>query len=200
MRNRIKATLLLNIVVLGGCGVSPQSKANVLTDIEVVAISTSTTVSATTLPPLATTTSVVKKTIGVIGYFIRAEGLVGKAYVVDSEYTEAQLLALLIDEPNPVNDTQGLRSGLSQRGDLIDGVSVNNYVVRVNLNSQFNELPGSEQVLILGQITLTLSTNLLIGGVEFSQGDQVIAVPDANGQPLARPANRNDYIELLSRT
>jgi len=48
-------------------------------------------------------------------------------------------------------------------------------------------------------LTLTLLANLRADGVVFRQNAQVVAVPDANGQPLSRPATRADYITLLTR-
>ncbi|MGA0766263.1 MAG: hypothetical protein ACO32R_05685, partial [Ilumatobacteraceae bacterium] len=87
-----------------------------------------------------------------------------------------------------------------QRADLIDEVLVESNIVRLKLSLQFNELPGIEQILVLGQITLTLVTNLKISGVEFFQNESVLVVPDARGQPISRPTTRSDYVELLLKS
>jgi spore germination protein GerM len=72
--------------------------------------------------------------------------------------------------------------------------------VNVELSTSLGELPGAEQVLIIGQIALTFLANLPVKGVAFLQNGQVVAVPDANGQPIARPVTRPDYVSLLLRS
>jgi hypothetical protein len=45
-----------------------------------------------------------------------------------------------------------------------------------------------------------LVANLKISGVEFFQNESVLVVPDARGQPIARPTTRSDYVELLLKS
>ena len=124
----------------------------------------------------------------------------GQAVVVDSRYSATDLINLLIEGLTFDDTASGLRSGLAQRGDLIDEILVEGDLARVKLSSQFNDLPGIEQILVLGQITLTLVANLEILGVEFFQDESVLAVPDARGQPISRPTTRRDYVELLLKS
>ena len=132
-------------------------------------------------------------------YFIRGEGLVGRPLVFPSGFTELDLLQLLIDETTLAGANGSVRSGLAQRSDLVEGLIVVDDLAQVSLSTLFADLPGSEQVLVLGQLTLTMLANFNISGVEFRQNAVAVAVPDADGQPISRPATRADYVKLLTR-
>jgi len=135
---------------------------------------------------------------GVILYFIRGEGLAGRPAVVFNDYSVTTLLQLLIDGPNAA-DSGSLRSGLGQRADLVERAEVLDRVATIDLATALSDLPGSEQVLILGQITLTLVSNLNIDGVTFRQNGQPIVVPGADGQPKSGAVTRADYVALLTK-
>ncbi|MFZ9786225.1 MAG: GerMN domain-containing protein [Ilumatobacteraceae bacterium] len=181
---------------ISGCGISVESSSRQLMGVEVIAVSAPTTTNAVTPPESIAE----KRNSAVIAYFIRGEGLLGQAVVVDSQYSATDLINFLIEGLALDDTASGLRSGLAQRADLIDEVLVESNIVRLKLSLQFNELPGIEQILVLGQITLTLVTNLKISGVEFFQNESVLVVPDARGQPISRPTTRSDYVELLLKS
>jgi len=108
------------------------------------------------------------------------------------------LLQFLIDGPNAA-DSGSLRSGLGQRADLVERAEVLDRVATIDLATALSDLPGSEQVLILGQITLTLVSNLNIDGVTFRQNGQPVVVPGADGQPKSGAVTRADYVALLTK-
>jgi len=181
---------------LFGCGIPLESTTRELPGLEVAdVIATSTTTVAVPTPETTVPTP-----RGGLVYFIRGEGLVVRAVVLTSSYAEADLLQLLIDGPSEGDPRSEVRSGLTQRSDLVVSLVLEGDLIQVDLSSQFADLPGSEQVLILGQLTLTLLANLRANGVEFRQDGQGVAVPDANGQPISRPATRADFITLLTRS
>jgi hypothetical protein len=132
-------------------------------------------------------------------YFIRGEGLVGRPLVFATGFTQLDLLQSLIDEETLTSADGLVRSGLAQRSDLVEDLVVVDDLAQVSLSALFADLPGSEQVLVLGQLTLTMLANFNISGVEFRQNAVAVAVPDAEGQPISRPATRADYVELLTR-
>mgnify|MGYP002630079241 CR=1 FL=1 len=196
MRLRSLALFTALFVSISGCGISVETNSRQITDVEVIAISAPTT----TVAAMPSESMAEKRNSAVIAYFIRGEGLVGKATVVDSQFLATDLINLLIEGPSSDLTAKGLRSGLAQRQDLIDDILVENDLARLKLSPQFNDLPGIEQILVLGQITLTLVANLEVIGVEFIQDENVLIVPDARGQPIARPSTRSDYVELLMKS
>lgn len=196
MRSKILLLVSTICMSISGCGISVESSSRQLMGVEVIAVSAPTTTNAVTPPESIAE----KRNSAVIAYFIRGEGLLGQAVVVDSQYSATDLINVLIEGLTLDDTASGLRSGLAQRADLIDEVLVESNIVRLKLSLQFNELPGIEQILVLGQITLTLVANLKISGVEFFQNESLLVVPGARGQPISRPTTRSDYVELLLKS
>ena len=193
-----RCSLLLAIfaVALVGCGIPVESRARQLSEAESLAIATTTTTTVAAAPVPSTLVSGAR---AALVYFIRGEGLVGRPLVFPSGFTELDLLQSLIDETTLAGANGSVRSGLAQRSDLVEGLIVVDDLAQVSLSTLFADLPGSEQVLVLGQLTLTMLANFNISGVEFRQNAAAVAVPDADGQPISRPATRADYVKLLTR-
>ncbi len=193
-----RCSLLLAVfaVALVGCGIPVESRARQLSEAESLAIATTTTTTVAAAPVPST---LVSEARAALVYFIRGEGLVGRPLVFPSGFTELDLLQSLIDETTLAGANGSVRSGLAQRSDLVEGLIVVDDLAQVSLSTLFADLPGSEQVLVLGQLTLTMLANLNISGVEFRQNAAAVAVPDADGQPISRPATRADYVKLLTR-
>ena len=193
-----RCSLLLAIfaVALVGCGIPVESRARQLSEAESLAIATTTTTTVAAAPVPST---LVSEARAALVYFIRGEGLVGRPLVFPSGFTELDLLQSLIDETTLAGANGSVRSGLAQRSDLVEGLIVVDDLAQVSLSTLFADLPGSEQVLVLGQLTLTVLANFNISGVEFRQNAVAVAVPDADGQPISRPATRADYVKLLTR-
>ena len=193
-----RCSLLLAVfaVALVGCGIPVESRARQLSEAESIAIATTTT---TTVAVAVVPSTLVSGARAALVYFIRGEGLVGRPLVFPSGFTELDLLQLLIDETSPAGTNDSVRSGLAQRSDLVEDLIVVDDLAHVSLSTLFADLPGSEQVLVLGQLTLTMLANFNISGVEFRQNAVAVAVPDADGQPISRPATRADYVKLLTR-
>jgi hypothetical protein len=193
---RCSILLAVFAVALLGCGIPVESRARQLSEAESIAIATTTT---TTVAVAVVPSTLVSGARAALVYFIRGEGLVGRPLVFPSGFTELDLLQLLIDETSPAGTNDSVRSGLAQRSDLVEDLVVVDDLAQVSLSTLFADLPGSEQVLVLGQLTLTMLANFNISGVEFRQNAVAVAVPDADGQPISRPATRADYVKLLTR-
>lgn len=193
---RCSILLAVFAVALVGCGIPVESRARQLSEAESIAIATTTT---TTVAVAVVPSTLVSGARAALVYFIRGEGLVGRPLVFPSGFTELDLLQLLIDETTLAGANGSVRSGLAQRSDLVEGLIVVDDLAQVSLSTLFADLPGSEQVLVLGQLTLTVLANFNISGVEFRQNAVAVAVPDADGQPISRPATRADYVKLLTR-
>ena len=193
---RCSILLAVFAVALLGCGIPVESRARQLSEAESIAIATTTT---TTVAVAVVPSTLVSGARAALVYFIRGEGLVGRPLVFPSGFTELDLLQLLIDETSPAGTNDSVRSGLAQRSDLVEDLIVVDDLAQLSLSTLFADLPGSEQVLVLGQLTLTMLANFNISGVEFRQNAAAVAVPDADGQPISRPATRADYVKLLTR-
>ena len=193
---RCSILLAVFAVALLGCGIPVESRARQLSEAESIAIATTTT---TTVAVAVVPSTLVSEARAALVYFIRGEGLVGRPLVFPSGFTELDLLQSLIDETTLAGANGSVRSGLAQRSDLVEGLIVVDDLAQVSLSTLFADLPGSEQVLVLGQLTLTMLANFNISGVEFRQNAVAVAVPDADGQPISRPATRADYVKLLTR-
>ena len=193
---RCSILLAVFAVALLGCGIPVESRARQLSEAESIAIATTTT---TTVAVAVVPSTLVSGARAALVYFIRGEGLVGRPLVFPSGFTELDLLQLLIDETSPAGTNDSVRSGLAKRSDLVEDLIVVDDLAQVSLSTLFADLPGSEQVLVLGQLTLTMLANFNISGVEFRQNAVDVAVPDADGQPISRPATRADYVKLLTR-
>ena len=193
---RCSILLAVFAVALLGCGIPVESRARQLSEAESIAIATTTT---TTVAVAVVPSTLVSGARAALVYFIRGEGLVGRPLVFPSGFTELDLLQSLIDETTLAGANGSVRSGLAQRSDLVEDLVVVDDLAQVSLSTLFADLPGSEQVLVLGQLTLTVLANFNISGVEFRQNAVAVAVPDADGQPISRPATRADYVKLLTR-
>ena len=191
---RCSILLAVFVVALLGCGIPVESRARRLSEVEGIAIATTTTVAVAPVP-----STLVSEARAALVYFIRGEGLVGRPLVFATGFTQLDLLQSLIDEATLTSADGLVRSGLAQRSDLVEDLVVVDDLAQVSLSTLFADLPGSEQVLVLGQLTLTMLANFNISGVEFRQNAAAVAVPDADGQPISRPATRADYVKLLTR-
>ena len=184
------------VVVGASCGIPSEQQARELPPIEAVRLPTTTTEPPREVAP--DTTERARR--GVIVYYIRNEGLFGRAAVLSADYTVNELLELLVVPTSFDESNAGSRSGLAERADLVEAVEVDSGVVYVDLATSLGDLPGAEQVLIVGQLTLTFLANLPAQRAVFRQGGVAIAVPGADGQPIVGAAERGDFIALLART
>lgn len=192
-------------LVLAGCGVPLEDSAQalppeVIPPPIVVPTATATPSPAPTPTPSPTPTPAVEV---VDLFFIREDGLVPLASDVPSPADPQVVLDGLA--AGPPAET-GLRSVVVDP--LTGSALVNIYVppagvvlspadATVAVASSFSALPSTEQVLLLGQVVLSLS----------SAGARTVAVVDSAGSPLAvplpdgrlldRPASALDYASLI---
>lgn len=178
-------------LVLSSCGVPVEKTARELPGIEQV-VTSSTTSTMPAVPPEAI------ENVAVVVYLVTDQGLVARGRIKQGLITDRALISYLTEGAVLGETLAGIRSALAQREDFILGVATVDGVVKVDLGSNFNTIPGNEQVLILGQITLTLVANLDVWGVAFSQEGRPIAVPNAGGEPVTRVVTRADYSSLIS--
>lgn len=193
-------------VLLAGCGVPLQDAATPLPS-EVVAVptsspspSTSPTAQPTVEPSASPTPSPLVEIVD--EFFVRDDGLVAvetelavpviAEYVVDALVLgppeETGLRSVAVD---PLTGTPLIAiSAVGPEG--ITGASVT-----VTLAAQFSALPPNEQVLLLGQVVLSLSSAGWPSVAFVDALGSPVAVPLPDGRVLDRPAVAGDYAGLI---
>lgn len=141
-------------------------------------------------------------------WFVQDDGLAA----VESELTAGsgpgQVVQALAIGPDPQQVASGLRtiardplSGLSLVSVPAEGPGAPDPAtsITVRLDPAFSALPSSEQVLLLGQVVLSL-TGSGWGAVSFTdQAGAPVAVPLPDGLLLDFPAVARDYASLIIR-
>ena len=139
-------------------------------------------------------------------WFVREDGLVGVETAVTPPVTAAQVVEELSIGPTAEDIVDGLRT-VSR--DPLTGASLVSVVsepqpdpngrtlVTVSFGAAFAALPPTEQVLLLGQVVLSL-TSMEIDAVAFvDDGGSPVAVPLPDGRLLDVPAVARDYASLI---
>lgn len=136
-------------------------------------------------------------TRAVVIYLIREQALIGRARTTSFDYSAQDLLDLLAAGPIASDFLDDLSTGLNPTEPVVDSAEIVDDLVFVELSDSFLANSPPNQTLVLGQIVVTLVSNLPVIGVQFTSGGQVIAVPDAAGKPVTEPVRRRDYSALL---
>ena len=120
--------------------------------------------------------------------------------VVGEELQPDPTLRAVIDRlaagPSDAVAAEGYRSALAA-GDAIASVSLERGVALVDLTETFAQTPVSDQVLGLGQIVLTATSQPGVGQVRFTLEGQPVEVPRADGSSGTDAVSRDDYLALL---
>ena len=197
---RVIAALCL-VVVLASCGVDSQRNAHVFDASEVpYGLANTTPPPTTTAPPVAGfapfTAAATPSTVAYDLYFVRANVLVAVTRRATTLLTPADLVMTLVAGPTPSEVTTGHRSAITGP-EAVAHTRENASIVTVDLAKTFNEIPRSDRIFALGQITLTLTAGTGIALVQYTVADVPIEVPKANGVVTRDPVTRSDYTTLL---
>lgn len=211
------AGLLLAGSLLAGCGVPLESEAQRLPPDAVPGpISPAATTAPATPSPTASTsaTSGPTDTAAVVAvrlWFVGEDGLESVPALVPSDATAETLLELLAAVPTGVA-ARGLRTVVPDptgSGALVVGpteapggspapAATSTGVQTVRLSEAFAALPPPEQVLLLGQVVLTL-TGAGATAVQITDAAGTpLAVPLPDGRLLDRPATAEDFRDLVA--
>jgi hypothetical protein len=200
---------LVLVVTLGGCGVPLQQAAQPIPADAIpsplpLPLPTPTATPDTPGGSIEPSPEPVSESVRV--WFVREDGLVGVETTVAIPVTAESVVQELALGPSPENIVEGLRTvsrdPLSGRS-LVRVVNepvvdvIGRVIVTVSLSSAFAALPPTEQVLLLGQVVLSL-TGLDIDAVEFVDDvGSPVAVPLPDGRLLDIPAIARDYAGLI---
>ncbi len=191
IRHGISRTLLVGSV-LAACGVPSGDRVELLDSSEYVV-----DVRPTAAPAPAPAPG--PRFDGVLIYFVRDAGLRARVTLAPEDFGIDDIIDALAAGPDAADAATGLRSALSDRRSLVIDTAVRDSVANVELAASFGDLPGSEQILFLGQVTLSLVGNSLAESVLYTIDGRALAVPGADGAPISAPTERKDYVELITR-
>ncbi len=186
-------TTLALLLSVTGCSLRSESKDRRLnsTDYVVFESTSSTTTTTTIAPPVPID--------GAIIYMVRDQGLVGRVRFIAQGSDLFTVLGLLT-QPVPASEVAlGISTGLANRGEIVVSAAVIDGKAILDLSEDFQEIPGDEQILILGQLVLTSFAYSQITAVEFTQLGNPLTVFGPNGQAINRPVIRSDFSILSSR-
>ncbi len=203
---RVSVGALFVALAVTGCGIPLQDSAQPLPS-EVVAAPSVPSPSPTTTPSPGPTNSLPPDPTNQVPevssvFFVRDDGLAA----VDTELfppvvAESVVNALVTGPPAD----SGLRSvavdpltGLSLIAISLDSApNSTGAEVTVVLASQFSALPPNEQVLLLGQVVLSLSSAGWSSVAFVDSAGALVAVPAPDGRLLVRPVVAGDYASLI---
>jgi len=191
MNRRLRATIALLAMLTTACGVPSDGTAVLLDPAQYVVEIRPTT--ATVAPPAG------PRLDGVLVYFVRDVGLRARVTLAPEDFGITDIIDALANGPEAADAADGLRSSVTDRRALIVDHDVRDSIAYVELDASFGDLPGSEQILFLGQVTLSIVGNNLAQSVLYTIGGETIAVPDADGVPISAPTERTNYVELITR-
>lgn len=179
------------VCLLASCSIRGENVDHVLpSDTYVVNFPTT----ETTLTPAPTPVS----KVGVIIYMIFEDGLLGRSRLIEPTSDPEIVIELLATGPDSYETAAGIRSGLFSEVALITSVGIDGRAIVIDLEKSFADVPGGEQILILGQIVLSLFAFSDIEGVQFTMESQPVSVVGASGKSIDRLITRSDFAILLS--
>jgi hypothetical protein len=212
----LAAAIVLAGGVLAGCGVPLETEAQPLpTDVEpTIAASTSVTQTPSPTADSPTPSPTDVETVTARLWFVGDSGLVPVAVLAPRAAGAQGLLDLLAAGPGESGAARGLRTVVSNptgAGSLVEFVSASGEpptaassdlvagIATVKVSEAFSALPPAEQVLVIGQVVLTL-TGAGADAVEFTDTTGTpLAVPLPDGRLLEGPATARDYLDLVAR-
>jgi len=191
-----KLSVLWAVVMLGsvaGCSLSgePNDRQLGVSDYVIFESTSSTTTTTTIAPPAPID--------GAIIYMVRDKGLVGRVRFVAQGSDLFAVLSLLTQPAPPSEVALGITSALSNRSDILVSATITDGKAILDLGTDFQDIPGDDQILILGQLVLTSFAYSQITSVEFTQSGNPLSVFGPNGQAINRPVVRSDFSVLSSR-
>ncbi|HAP78464.1 MAG TPA: hypothetical protein DCR14_20570 [Acidimicrobiaceae bacterium] len=204
MRTRLIALAVVASVPLVACSVvdeqgveriDPQYGLDDTLPPTTTTIATTTTEAATTTSGLDTTTTAAVQTEEVLLYFIASGQLTPFPQNLPAPVATPQLLAALLEGPPAGELGTGLRTALPA-GAIIRVVPDSSGIAQVQLPPDFFEaVPVGDQRLVIGQLVVTLLSNLRgVGQVAFNQS---VTKPTGELVPPGQPLTYGDYDELL---
>lgn len=130
-------------------------------------------------------------------FLVDRDGIVRVTRVVRAPAGAAAVLDALLTAPTAAERTAGLGTAIPA-GTGVRGVDVAEGIARVDLSQEFTRMGGSESILAVAQVVLSLTGLDEVDAVEFTiVGDQT-SVPTADGELRDGPVDADDYTTLIA--
>lgn len=177
-----RVALLLTVLVLGGCGLPPDNRPQLLSRDDVPP-------GVNTSPSPAST-----GTARVLVYLIHDGVLVAVARAAPAP-TPSDVLQALLSGPSPREQAAGLVTAVSTAA--VEGTERAG-IVTVDVPAPDASSSGrTDEVLAFGQIVMTLTSIRGVTAVRFTRDARPLSVPRSDGSLNPAPLTRRDYSELL---
>lgn len=181
MTRLVAVVAVLLFLATAGCGIPLQSEPEAL-DIQISPVS---------LPPAADVVGPAPTTI----YLVR-DGALSPVAREPADGTEATL-RLLLDGPTLPEERDGVRSAIPPNTEVLGLEEVGGVTV-VDLSAAFANIGGSDEILAVGQIVVTLASEGA-AQVGFELEGSPVAIPLPSGALTTEPVTLADYEVLLER-
>ena len=181
-RTAIRVALLLTVLLLGGCGLPPDSSPRLLSRDDVPR-------GVNTTPSPAST-----GTARVLVYLIHDGVLVAVARAAPAP-TPSDVLQALLGGPSRREQDAGLVTAVSTAA--VDGARTSGRRHGGVPCARRQQQRAHDEVLAFGQIVLTLTSIRGVTAVRFTRDGRPLSVPRSDGSLNPAPLTRRDYSELL---
>ncbi len=135
---------------------------------------------------------------GVVIYFIDGIGLRPVVAVQSGMPSPQSIINLLANVDGTSAPRVGYRSALELEADIVRNAELVSGLALIDFDKRFMDINVAEQVLILGQITLSIIANGIATAVQFRVDNEEFAYTNSKGVALLRPAQRSDFVDLLA--
>jgi spore germination protein GerM len=173
------------VVLLAGCGITPQSEA------QPVEPPRGPFQAVTTPSPLPTSTGSFPELL----YFVKDGRLVAQTRHVASDSVE-DLVQDLLSGPTEAESATGMSSSLI--GVTVTGVRVERGFATVEMAAPL-EGGGRDDLLAYAQVVCTLTARKDVFGVTFTRNGESIDVPRGDSSISPGPLTMSDYVNIITR-
>lgn len=126
-------------------------------------------------------------------YVVKADRLRAVPVLVPTDAEPVEVLALLDAAVGRVVDARSVL----QPGDVVAATLDDQGLLTVDVDPALLQLPGSEQVLAIAQIVLTMVEQPAVTGVQFTSGTRPVSVARTDGSIIDGPVTRADLADLV---
>lgn len=184
LRRAVAVAILVGVLgggVLAACGVTPEAKATRI-EPEDVPFGLLDDQPTTTAVDAGRTTAV---------YLLSDDRLVAVDRSVPDDATLDDLLSLVMTGPTEVEQSLGITTAVPSG--TVASIKTSRGIATVDLAASFGDIRSREQLLALGQIVFTLTSQPGIGGVRFTVEGEDVLVPLSDEVASDDPLSRDDF-------
>jgi hypothetical protein len=132
--------------------------------------------------------------------FLLDEGRLMRAVrAIDDPVGLPDVVTALLDGPTEDEVEMGLRSAIPPETELLSA-TIDGNIATLDFSSQFADVVGDAQRYSLAQVVWTATSYPGVDGVRIAIDEQLVQVPNADGQLVERPLTRIDFPPEINPT